>query len=456
MVAERNGKKLDYEDEDHNSNLLMNKHFQQLHHLQHHDLEKKAEEEMGEKELEAMEKKMRKKRKKRALLEFRCRVEDAIIGNYLLGKPNRNNNNVKSAREELKEIKLWGVPLLPSKGHEGTDILLQKFLKAKHYKVHDAFEMLRKTLKWRKEYKADGILDEKLGCSDMDLQNLVGFLDGKDREGHPIWFNSNAFLRDRDIYQRTFGSDEKCDEFLRWMVQNMEKGIQQLSFQKGGVDSIVQITDLKNSPKPGMKEFRTVSKKALLLLQDHYPELVYKNIVINAPFWYYARHILRSKIISHKNKAKFVFANPSKVTKTLLKFIAPEHLPVRYGGLKRDDDDDDFSPADKASELNIRGNTAATIEFPVAETGVTMVWDVTVVGWDVSYKEEFVPEDEGSYRIQLQNQKKVGESLRNCFYISEPGKIMITIENPTFNHKKTVFYRSKAKPTVPMYILFNK
>lgn len=242
--------------------------------------EKKAEEEMGEKELEAMEKKMRKKRKKRALLEFRCRVEDAIIGNYLLGKPNRNNNNVKSAREELKEIKLWGVPLLPSKGHEGTDILLQKFLKAKHYKVHDAFEMLRKTLKWRKEYKADGILDEKLGCSDMDLQNLVGFLDGKDREGHPIWFNSNAFLRDRDIYQRTFGSDEKCDEFLRWMVQNMEKGIQQLSFQKGGVDSIVQITDLKNSPKPGMKEFRTVSKKALLLLQDHYPELVYKNVIV--------------------------------------------------------------------------------------------------------------------------------------------------------------------------------
>lgn len=85
-----------------------------------------------------------------------------------------------------------------------------------------------------------------------------------------------------------------------------------------------------------------------------------------------------------------------------------------------------------------------------------MVWDVTVVGWDVVYKEEFVPEDEGLYRIELQNQKKVGESVRNSFYISEPGKIVITIENPTFNHKKTVFYRSKTKPTVPMYILFNK
>lgn len=238
---------------------------------------------MGEKELEEMEKKMRKKRKKRALLEFRCRVEDAIIGNYLLGKPNRNTGikEAAKAREQLKEITLWGVPLLPSKGHEGTDVLLQKFLKAKHYKVHEAFEMLRKTLKWRRDYKADGILEEKLGG---DLQNLVGFLEGKDREGHPLWFHANGVLKDREMYQKTFGSDEKCEEFLRWMVQNMEKGIKQLRFEKGGVDSIVQITDLKNSSGPAMKEFRSVSKKALLLLQDHYPELVYKNVRTVYPF----------------------------------------------------------------------------------------------------------------------------------------------------------------------------
>ncbi|KGN57904.1 patellin-6 [Cucumis sativus] len=450
MVAERNEKKVyDGTTVEADLHLLsINNDEEGFHHLHHH-LENFGEGEMGElKEIQEMEKKMRKKRKKRALLEFRCRVEDAIIGNYLVGKPKKKENS-------NKEIGLWGVPLLPSKGHEGTDVLLQKFLKAKHYKVHEAFEMLRKTLKWRKEYKADGILEEKLGGDDHHLYNMVGFLEGKDREGHPIWFHANGVFKDREMYERIFGSDEKCEELLRWMVQNMEKGIKQLRFEKGGVDSIVQITDLKNSPGPAMKEFRSVSKKALLLLQDHYPELVYKNIVINAPFWYYARHILRSKIINHKTKAKFVFASPSKVTKTLLKFIAPEQLPVRYGGLKRDEDDD-FSPADNASELSIRGNFAATIEFPVTEVGVTMVWDVTVVGWDVVYKEEFVPEDEGSYRIQLQNQKKAGESLRNCFYISEPGKIVITIENPTFNHKKTVYYRSKAKPTVPMYILFNK
>lgn len=451
MVAGRNGKKIyDHITVEADLKSIMNLD-QDLYFLDD-DLER-ADGEMVEKDLEAMEKKMRKKKKKKALIELRYRVEDAIAGNYLMGKPDRNVDikDADKAREELKEITLWGVPLLPSKGHQGTDILLQKFLKAKHYKVHEAFEMLRKTLKWRREYKADGIVEEKL---DGDLQSLVGFLNGRDREGHPLWFHSNGVLMDREMWQRTFGTEEKCEELLRWMVQNMEKGIKQLRFEKGGVDSILQITDLKNASGPATKEFRTLNKRALLLLRDNYPELVYKNIVINAPFWYYARHLVRSKIISHKTKAKLVFANPSKVTKTLLKFIAPEHLPIQYGGLMRDDDDD-FSPMDKASQVDIKGNTAVTIEIP-AQVGVTMVWDVTVVGWDVVYKEEFVPDDEGSYRIQLENQKKVGESLRNCFYISEPGRIVLTIENPNFKYKKTVYYRSKAKPTVPMYILFSK
>lgn len=76
-----------------------------------------------------------------------------------------------------------------------------------------------------------------------------------------------------------------------------------------------------------------------------------------------------------------------------------------------------------------------------------------MAGSDVSYKEEFIPDDEGSYKIQLLKQKKLGESVRNSFYISEPGKIVITFYNASFK-KKRVHYRSKAKPTVPMYIFY--
>ncbi len=81
-----------------------------------------------------------------------------------------------------------------------------------------------------------------------------------------------------------------------------------------------------------------------------------------------------------------------------------------------------------------------------------MVWDITVVGWEVSCKEEFIPDDEGSYKILLQNQNKMGVCVRNSFYISEPGRIVLTIDNGTLK-KKRVLYRSKAKATVPMYII---
>lgn len=70
----------------------------------------------------------------------------------------------------------------------------------------------------------------------------------------------------------------------------------------------------------------------------------------------------------------------------------------------------------------------------------------------MSYKEQFIPEDEGSYTILLQNQKKIGDSVRNSFYINEPGKIVISVGNGTFK-KKRLFYRSKAIATVPMFLV---
>lgn len=86
------------------------------------------------------------------------------------------------------------------------------------------------------------------------------------------------------------------------------------------------------------------------------------------------------------------------------------------------------------------------------QAGETVVWDLVVVGWGVSYKEEFVPEDECSYRVLIRKTKKLREGVRGSFYINEPGEIVITVKNRSFG-KKRVLYRTKLKPTVPMYLL---
>ncbi|KAL2535854.1 Patellin-4 [Forsythia ovata] len=381
------------------------------------------------------------------LSKFRCRVEEAILGNTLFSKKKKklfSKGNGKKNEENLKDITLWGVPLLPSKGHQGTDVVLMKFLKAKDYKVSDAFKMLRRMLKWRRDFGANQILVENF---DPRLENTWLF-NGKDKVGRPMWYNVLV-----EFVNKKSGNNfnENKEEFLKCRVHCLEKGIQSLDFKPGGLDSIVLITDLKNAPGHAMNEVRWISKKMLMLLHDNYPGIVHKNFIINVPAWFLALHALNLRLITQKSKNKFVFVKASKVTETLLKYATPQNLLVQYGGLMRESDTE-FSTDDNVLELNARANTTERIQIPVNEAEVTMTWDVTVVGYEVSYKEEFIPEDDCSYKVLLQNEKKMGASIRNSFHIREPGKIVITIGNWTFKKKK-VFYRYKSRPSVPMYML---
>ncbi|KAB1220472.1 Patellin-3 [Morella rubra] len=165
--------------------------------------------------------------------------------------------------------------------------------------------MLRKILIWRRDYKTSGILEEQLGS---DLENVM-HQKGRDRDGHPLFYIIYGAFKDKELYKKAFGTEEKCKEFRRWWVQYMEKGIKKLSFSNGGVYSAVQIIDLNNSLRPRMKELRSINKETIMLVQDYYPKIIHK------------------------------------------------------------------------------------------VAGVTMVWDISIVGWEVSYKEEFIPDDEGSYII---------------------------------------------------------
>lgn len=255
---------------------------------------------------------------RKALNELKTKLEEAILGNDLFEKEDPKNKETPSSAEEeerkeeggagdsdekpVKEeeekrveeevekvdVSIWGVPLLPSKGAEGTDVVLLKFLRAREFKVNDAFEMLKKTLKWRKESKIDSVVDEDFGS---ELASAA-YMNGVDHEGHPVCYNIFGVFESEEIYQKTFGTEEKRSEFMRWRCQLMEKGIQKLNFKPGGVSSLLQINDLKNSPGPSKKELRVATNQAVSILQDNYPELVAKNVScfshphLNFPFYF--------------------------------------------------------------------------------------------------------------------------------------------------------------------------
>ncbi|KAJ8465563.1 hypothetical protein OPV22_028115 [Ensete ventricosum] len=336
-----------------------------------------------------------------------------------------------------EEVFIWGVPLL---GDERSDTVLLKFLRARDFKVKEAMAMLKNAVLWRKEFGIEALLEEDLGVLEMEK---VVFMHGVDKEGHPVCYNVYGEFQNKELYAAAFADEDKRKRFLRWRIQYLEKGIRNLlDFKPEGVSTMVQVTDLKNSIGLAKKELR----QALDLLQDNYPEFAAKQVFINVPWWYLAFNRMISPFFTQRTKSKFVFAGPSKSAETLFKYIAPEQVPVQFGGLSKENDTD-FSTADAVIETTIKPSTKQAIQIPVTESCI-LVWELRVLGWDVNYGAEFVPSAEDGYTVIVQKSRKMVVTdepvVKDSFKIGEAGKVVLTVDNTT-SKKKKLLYRYKTK-----------
>ncbi|KAM0913976.1 hypothetical protein ACQ4PT_011812 [Festuca glaucescens] len=338
---------------------------------------------------------------------------------------------------------IWGVPLVGD--DERTDAVLLKFLRAREFKVKEAMAMLRSAVLWRKRFGIDSLLEADLAFPELEK---VVFYRGADRESHPVCYNVYGEFQDKDLYEKAFGDEEKRERFLKWRIQLLERGIlSQLDFAPSGICSMVQVTDLKNSP-PMLGKHRAVTRQAVALLQDNYPEFIAKKVFINVPWWYLAANKMMSPFLTQRTRSKFVFASQAKSPETLFRYIAPEQVPVQFGGLYKEDDPE-FTTSDSVTELTIKASSKETIEIPVTENS-TIVWELRVLGWEVSYGAEFTPDAEGGYTVIVQKTRKVPANeepiMKGSFKVTEAGKIALTINNPA-SKKKKLLYRSKVKST---------
>ena len=81
----------------------------------------------------------------------------------------------------------------------------------------------------------------------------------------------------------------------------------------------------------------------------------------------------------------------------------------------------------------------------------TILWDLIVGGWDVSYCPEFVLSAQGSYSTLIDKNRKLpssNESICNSFKASEAGKVVLIIYNSSSNKKKAAAYRCMVKRTL--------
>lgn len=342
-----------------------------------------------------------------------------------------------------EEVSIWGIPLLAD---ERSDTIFLKFLRARDFKVKEAFLMLKNVVAWRKEFGIETLLEEEEEIV-VGWDKIV-FMDGIDKEGHPVCYNSYGEFQDKELYQSAFGDAEKQSKFLKWRILFLEKSIRKLDFSPDGISTIVQVNDLKNSPGLYLfkKELRQATNQALQLLQDNYPEFVAKQVFINVPWWYVTYNRMISPFLTARTKSKFVFAGPSRTAEVLFKYITPEHVPIQYGGLCKEGEQE-FSSADSATEDTIKPASKHTIEFSATEPS-TLVWEARVLGWEAAYSAEFVPTAEGSYTVIVQKARKIGAGdepvVGGSYKVIEAGKVVLTFDNQT-SKKKKLLYRFKTK-----------
>ncbi|CAN0864774.1 PATL5 [Linum grandiflorum] len=234
-------------------------------------------------------------------------------------------------------ISIWGVTLQPDAIDDRTDVILLKFLRFKHFKVQDAFNMLFSTIQWRKDFCIDELLlEDEDDAFSNDLERAF-FVFGEDKENRPVCYTVFEVFQDDELYRKLFSDEAKRQRFLEWRIMLMEKTVRKLDFRSGGTSTMVHVMDLKNSPGHHMTEMNEAFDSVLKILSDHYPGFFEKQIVINVPWWRLALINIINPFAPEWVKKKFVFVGPSKSSATLLRYVNREKIPARCEVLTKRD-----------------------------------------------------------------------------------------------------------------------
>ncbi|CAA7052425.1 unnamed protein product [Microthlaspi erraticum] len=340
---------------------------------------------------------------------------------------------------EPEEVSIYGVPLLQD---ERSDVILSKFLRARDFKVKEALTMLKNTVQWRKDNKIDELVKtETTGEEASEFEKMV-FVHGVDKEGHVVIYSSYGEFQNKEL----FSDKEKLNKFLNWRIQLQEKCVRALDFSSPDAkSSFVFVSDFRNAPGLGKRALWQFIRRAVKQFEDNYPEFATRELFINVPWWYIPYYKTFGSIItSPRTRSKMVLAGPSKSADTIFKYIAPEQVPVKYGGLSKDIA---LTTVDTVTEAIVKPAAKYTIELPASEA-CTLSWELRVLGADVSYGAQFEPTAEESYAVIVSKTRKIGSTdepvITDSFKVGEPGKIVITIDNQT-SKKKKVLYRFKTQ-----------
>ncbi|GAM28095.1 hypothetical protein SAMD00019534_112710 [Acytostelium subglobosum LB1] len=222
------------------------------------------------------------------------------------------------AYNEFKELTKTDLELDNREREWLTDMCCLRYLRARDYDLTQSFNMLKKTLAWRRDYKPWEITAEHLS---FEAATGKQYVNGKIKDGKPV------------IYMRPSRENTKThDRQIQLMVYTLERAIEQMD-AANGVEQVALMIDFSGYSMFNMPP-TSVSKQCLDILSDHYPERLGYAFIIDPPYIFNIFWNFVSPFINKHTSKKIHFLKGEKLRRNILSQHFDEQvLEKEYGGV---------------------------------------------------------------------------------------------------------------------------
>lgn len=219
--------------------------------------------------------------------------------------------------------------LLVSHNNEISLNEMTKFYVAKDGNVDKAYEMIVKSLKWRKQNDIESMVSEWSIPNEIEPY-YHGWWGGYDKDCRPIYVLKLGAMDLKGLI-RTIGPDGFLKQVLFIAKQSESKVKEASSLFNKPITTWTLLCDLdgltmRHIWRPTLRTFI----KIIEIMQDNFPESVHRFIVVRVPKVFAVVWSLISNLIDENTTKKFIFY--ADTYSDIDKFISIENLPDFLGG----------------------------------------------------------------------------------------------------------------------------
>ena len=200
-----------------------------------------------------------------------------------------------------------------------NDQTLLRYLRARNFDVEKAAKMLEDSISWRKEFGVSGSRDG--WGSIIELENSTGklYVRGYDRQGHAILYMKPRFENTKDH-----------DGNLKHLVYHMERAIACMD-KYSKEEKICLVIDYHGFSMLNSPPMKT-SMATLNILQNHYPERLFRAYMIRPPWLFHAFWSAISPFVDPITRAKIQMISEKDLAEVLGKDMDLSLIEAEIGG----------------------------------------------------------------------------------------------------------------------------